>query len=75
MDPKKTSKRLWLRYVVAVALIALGMGLRIWPLSGLGLRIPYVTFYPAVMAAAGGRITQTGASLALWTVRRKSRKS
>ena len=52
MDLKKTSKRLWLRYVVAIALIALGVGLRIWPLGGLGLRIPYVTFYPAVMAAA-----------------------
>jgi signal transduction histidine kinase/DNA-binding NarL/FixJ family response regulator len=49
---RRITKSLWLRYVVAIALIALGMGLRIWPLSGLGLRIPYVTFYPAVMAAA-----------------------
>jgi signal transduction histidine kinase/CheY-like chemotaxis protein len=45
--PKK-----WLRYVVAVALISMAMGLRIWPLGGLELRIPWVTFYPAVMAAA-----------------------
>jgi signal transduction histidine kinase/CheY-like chemotaxis protein len=52
MDLQKKSKRLWLRYVVAIGLIAVGMGLRIWPLGGLGLRIPYVTFYPAVMAAA-----------------------
>ena len=52
MDLRKTSKRLWLRYVAAIALIAAGVGLRIWPLGGLGLRIPYVTFYPAVMAAA-----------------------
>jgi len=52
MDIKKTSKRQWLRYVVAISLIAVGIGLRIWPLGGLGLRIPYVTFYPAVMAAA-----------------------
>jgi signal transduction histidine kinase/DNA-binding NarL/FixJ family response regulator len=49
---RRITKRLWLRYIVAVALIALGMGLRIWPLGGLGLRIPYVTFYPAVMVAA-----------------------
>ncbi len=52
MNLEQTSKRLWLRYVVAIALIAAGIGLRIWPLGGLGLRIPYVTFYPAVMAAA-----------------------
>ena len=52
MDLKKRSKRLWLRYVVTIALIVTGIGLRIWPLGGLGLRIPYVTFYPAVMAAA-----------------------
>ena len=52
MEIQKTSKRLWLRYVVAIGLIAVGVGLRIWPLGGLGLRIPYVTFYPAVMAAA-----------------------
>jgi signal transduction histidine kinase/DNA-binding NarL/FixJ family response regulator len=49
---RRITKRLWLRYIVTVALIALGMGLRIWPLGGLGLRIPYVTFYPAVMVAA-----------------------
>ena len=52
MDQKKIPKHKWLRYIVAIALIATGVGLRIWPLSGLGLRIPYVTFYPAVMAAA-----------------------
>ncbi|MDM8560725.1 ATP-binding protein [Candidatus Parabeggiatoa sp. HSG14] len=42
----------WLRYVVAVFLIGIAMGFRIWPLGGLELRIPWVTFYPAVMAAA-----------------------
>ena len=41
-----------LRYFVAVILIGIAMGLRIWPLGGLELRIPWVTFYPAVMAAA-----------------------
>ena len=39
-------------YVVAVALIVAAVCLRIWPLGGLELRIPWVTFYPAVMAAA-----------------------
>ena len=52
MDLKETYKRQWKGYVVAIALITLGIGLRIWPLGGLGLRIPYVTFYPTVMAAA-----------------------
>jgi len=52
MEIQKKSNRLWIRYVVAIGLIALGIGLRIWPLGGLELRIPYVTFYPAVMAAA-----------------------
>jgi len=42
----------WLRYIVAVVLIGIAMGFRIWPLGGLELRIPWVTFYPAVMAAA-----------------------
>jgi len=41
-----------LRYVVAFTVIVLAAGLRIWPLGALELRIPWVTFYPAVMAAA-----------------------
>ncbi len=41
-----------LRYSVAVAAILLAIGLRIWPLGALELRIPWVTFYPAVMGAA-----------------------
>ncbi len=52
LKSKKISKRLWLRYVVAIALIAIAVGLRIWPLGALELRIPWVTFYPAVMAAS-----------------------
>lgn len=52
MEIQKKPNRLWIRYVVAIGLVAAGVGLRIWPLGGLGLRIPYVTFYPAVMAAA-----------------------
>ncbi len=41
-----------LRYAVAVSIVALAACLRIWPLGALELRIPWVTFYPAVMAAA-----------------------
>ncbi len=41
-----------LKYVVAVAIIILAASLRVWPLGALELRIPWVTFYPAVMAAA-----------------------
>lgn len=42
----------WLPYVVAAVLVVVAAALRIWPLQELGLRIPYVTFYPAVMVAA-----------------------
>jgi len=52
MSLKKLLKPQWLRYVVAFALIAAAVGLRIWPLGALELRIPWVTFYPAVMAAS-----------------------
>ena len=41
-----------LRYVVTIVVIAAATGLRIWPLGALELRIPWVTFYPAVMATA-----------------------
>ncbi len=46
------SNRWVMRYVVAVVMILAAAGLRIWPLGALELRIPWVTFYPAVMAAA-----------------------
>ncbi|MFA6970751.1 MAG: ATP-binding protein [Gallionella sp.] len=52
MNPQQLFRRAWTRYVVAIALVALAAALRIWPLQGLGLRIPYVTFYPAVMIAS-----------------------
>lgn len=41
-----------LRYVFAIAVIVVAASLRVWPLGALELRIPWVTFYPAVMAAA-----------------------
>lgn len=49
LDHKKTKA---LRYVVTIVGIAAATGLRIWPLGALELRIPWVTFYPAVMATA-----------------------
>ncbi len=52
MAKKKPTKNRFLRYIVAVALIGVAVGLRIWPLGALELRIPWVTFYPAVMAAS-----------------------
>lgn len=41
-----------LRYVVAIVMIVAAASLRVWPLAALELRIPWVTFYPAVMATA-----------------------
>jgi len=41
-----------LRYVFAIVVIVVAASLRVWPLGALELRIPWVTFYPAVMAAA-----------------------
>ena len=40
------------RAAVAVALVALGAALRIWPLDALGARLTYITYYPVVMGAA-----------------------
>ena len=39
-------------YLVAAAIIAVAAALRVWPLAALELRLAWVTFYPAVMAAA-----------------------
>jgi signal transduction histidine kinase/DNA-binding NarL/FixJ family response regulator len=41
-----------LKYVVAVAVIALAAALRVWPLQSLGSSLAWLTFYPAVMIAA-----------------------
>ena len=41
-----------LRAAFAAALVALGAGVRIWPLDALGDRLTYVTYYPVVMGAA-----------------------
>jgi len=45
-------RRAALRFLVAVVAIAGAAGLRVWPLQALELRIPWVTFYPTVMAVA-----------------------
>jgi signal transduction histidine kinase/CheY-like chemotaxis protein len=50
--PLVLEKPLILRFGFAIAVIILATGMRIWPLGALELRIPWVTFYPAVMAAA-----------------------
>ncbi|MCP4021037.1 MAG: response regulator [Desulfobacteraceae bacterium] len=41
-----------LKYVVASVIILAAASLRVWPLGALELRIPWVTFYPGVMATA-----------------------
>jgi diguanylate cyclase (GGDEF)-like protein/PAS domain S-box-containing protein/hemerythrin-like metal-binding protein len=48
-----------LNILFAFGIVLLGALLRIWPLHGLGLKLAYITFYPAVMLAAvyGGFVT------------------
>jgi len=48
----KQFQRVILRIVVAVGIVLLAASLRLWPLQALGLRLAYLTFYPAVMIAA-----------------------
>ncbi len=45
-------KRRVSRYFFSIIVIIVAASLRIWPLGALELRIPWVTFYPGVMAAA-----------------------
>ncbi len=52
MGLKKLLNQFWLRYVFALFFVAIATGLRVWPLGALELRIPWVTFYPAVMVTA-----------------------
>jgi K+-sensing histidine kinase KdpD len=42
----------WRRYLVAVALVAAAVVLRVWPLQALGSRLVWLTFYPITMVAA-----------------------
>ena len=41
-----------LHYTASVGLVVVAAAMRIWPLGTLELRIPYITFYPAMMFAA-----------------------
>jgi signal transduction histidine kinase/DNA-binding response OmpR family regulator len=53
MSPQQALDRHpWLRYVVAIALVAFAAALRAWPLQALGSILAWLTFYPAVMVAA-----------------------
>lgn len=40
------------RYVAALVIIAAAAALRVWPLQASGTHMGWLTFYPAVMAAA-----------------------
>ena len=44
--------RLWLRFLVAVLVVAIASIIRALFLEGLGRGIPYITYYPAVMVVA-----------------------
>src|SRR3990172_813497 len=51
MNPKNTFRYAWQPYLAAVAFIALAAALRLWPLQALGVRLAWLTFYPAVVIA------------------------
>ncbi|MBF0494997.1 MAG: response regulator [Deltaproteobacteria bacterium] len=52
MDLKKSFRFAWSPYVVAIMVTAAGAALRVWPLQSLGLRLCFLTFYPAVTVSA-----------------------
>lgn len=51
--------------IVTTAIVLAGASLRLWPLDALGLKLVYITFYPAVMIAAvyGGMFAGLTATL------------
>ena len=51
MFPSSVARPILARYGVAAGVILVAAALRLWPLQALELRIPWVTFYPAVMIA------------------------
>jgi hypothetical protein len=59
---------------LATALVVIAAGLRLWSLQGLELRIPYVTFSPAVMLSAlyGGPVCRPADDIAVARSRRQS---
>jgi len=52
-------------YAIAAGLVAFAGILRLWPLHAMGTSIPFVTFFPAVIAAAvlGGLLAGSSATL------------
>ena len=73
MLPSLEKRRPWLAVLIAVAIFALAAGSRIFFLDSLGTRIPYVTFFPAVMIAtlcgglyAGATVTILSACFAAY---------
>ncbi len=52
MNPKPVFRSEPHPYIVAVALIVAAVALRLWPLQPLGVRLAWLTFYPAVIVAA-----------------------
>lgn len=52
MDIQKIVQLPGFRHLVAVALVGVAAALRIWPLQLSDTTLPWLTFYPAVMAAA-----------------------
>ncbi len=49
---KATATQLLKHFLAAVALVSLAAGMRAWPLQALGSELPWLTFYPAVIAVA-----------------------
>ncbi len=61
----RTGPPLWRRVAITLLAVAIGAALRVWPLGMLGIRTPFVTFYPAVIVAAlyGGLVAGLGATI------------
>ena len=71
MDSKNEFRYAWQPYVVAIALIVAAAALRLWLLHALGVRLAWLTFYPAVMIVAlygGGSAGLLGTFLSCLTV-------
>jgi len=52
MNPQQIFRRAWIRYAVAITIVALAAVLRIWPLQAIESRLAWLTFYPAVTVVA-----------------------
>jgi signal transduction histidine kinase len=52
MDSKNEFRFAWQPYIVSLILVSTAAALRLWPLQAIGVRLAWLTFYPAVMTAA-----------------------